>query len=175
MGEFFKGWRRTTGCVTLVMACVAMSGWIRSSIHTDCLERIHCHSRYAVASRFGFVSLLYQKWPDDSATPWGATRFRIWSVADSPQPDKDGVLQPYDPAYGAKVLNWRWRWVGFYGSSGSSDTTGKAGSQLLQFEYRMVHYWSITIPLTLLSAYLLLVKPRVGKAPVAQQDRATIV
>ena len=30
MGEFFSGWRRKIGVVTLVTACVLMAGWIRS-------------------------------------------------------------------------------------------------------------------------------------------------
>src|SRR4051794_19488286 len=30
MRDFFKGWRRKLGCVTLVMACVFMAGWVRS-------------------------------------------------------------------------------------------------------------------------------------------------
>ena len=30
MKDFFRGWRRKAGCVTLVMACVFMAGWIRT-------------------------------------------------------------------------------------------------------------------------------------------------
>lgn len=30
MREFFRGWRRKVGCVTLVMACVLTTGWVRS-------------------------------------------------------------------------------------------------------------------------------------------------
>ena len=29
MGEFFHGWRRKTGCVTLLMALLAMGAWVR--------------------------------------------------------------------------------------------------------------------------------------------------
>ena len=35
MGEFFNGWRRKTGCVTLVMACLLTDGWILSASRTD--------------------------------------------------------------------------------------------------------------------------------------------
>ncbi|HEY4261295.1 MAG TPA: hypothetical protein VGM98_14105 [Schlesneria sp.] len=28
MREFFRGWRRRTGCVVLLLACVAMVGWM---------------------------------------------------------------------------------------------------------------------------------------------------
>ena len=30
MRDFFKGWRRKVGCITLVMACLLISGWLRS-------------------------------------------------------------------------------------------------------------------------------------------------
>ena len=35
MGDFFKGWRRKTGIVALVMACVFMTGWVRTYSVTD--------------------------------------------------------------------------------------------------------------------------------------------
>ena len=35
MGEFFKGWRRKVGVLTLVMACMFMAVWIRSSLVID--------------------------------------------------------------------------------------------------------------------------------------------
>lgn len=40
MGDFFKGRRRKTGLVTLVMACVLMVAWLRSHVlpHPDRVE-----------------------------------------------------------------------------------------------------------------------------------------
>ena len=37
MGEFFKGWRRKAGLVTLAMACLLMVGWMRSLVKCDAL------------------------------------------------------------------------------------------------------------------------------------------
>jgi len=37
MREFFHGWRRKIGVVTLVMACVLMVGWVRSPETCDLL------------------------------------------------------------------------------------------------------------------------------------------
>jgi hypothetical protein len=34
-GEFFKCWRRKTGCVTLVMSCMMAAGWARSQVAVD--------------------------------------------------------------------------------------------------------------------------------------------
>jgi len=30
MRDFFRGWKRKAGCVTLVTACLLMAGWVRS-------------------------------------------------------------------------------------------------------------------------------------------------
>ena len=35
MGEFFRGWKRKTGMLTLVLACVFMAGWVRSSFFIE--------------------------------------------------------------------------------------------------------------------------------------------
>ena len=35
MVAYFKGWRRKVGCVTLVLACVIVAGWVRSYKATD--------------------------------------------------------------------------------------------------------------------------------------------
>jgi hypothetical protein len=35
MKEFFRGWRRKVGVVTLVMACLLMCGWVRSRGQVD--------------------------------------------------------------------------------------------------------------------------------------------
>jgi len=33
MGDFFRGWRRKSGIVTLVLACVFFVGWMRCLLH----------------------------------------------------------------------------------------------------------------------------------------------
>ena len=35
MGDFFRGWRRRIGVVTLAVALVFMGGWVRSSVFHD--------------------------------------------------------------------------------------------------------------------------------------------
>jgi len=39
MGEFFHGWRRRIGLVTLMVACVFTAGWVRS---LGACDQIHC-------------------------------------------------------------------------------------------------------------------------------------
>ncbi len=38
MREFFHGWRRKAGCVTLVMACVIMGVWVRGQLAWESME-----------------------------------------------------------------------------------------------------------------------------------------
>ena len=35
MRDFYRGWRRKVGIVTLVMACVFMGVWVRSLVYLD--------------------------------------------------------------------------------------------------------------------------------------------
>ncbi len=38
MKEFFRGWRRKAGCITLMMACLFVTGWVRSFTIQDRVE-----------------------------------------------------------------------------------------------------------------------------------------
>ena len=40
MDEFFRGWRRKIGLVSLMMALSFMGGWIRSFRHADIVQCI---------------------------------------------------------------------------------------------------------------------------------------
>lgn len=57
MREFFKGWRRTLGTVTLVLACVLLVGWVHSqSIRDEFLITDYgCGSRYFLRSHRGEI------------------------------------------------------------------------------------------------------------------------
>jgi hypothetical protein len=101
MREFFRGWKRKAGCVTLLLACVFAAGWVRSQNSIDSF----------VISDFEFVSLN------------GRIDF--------------GVL-------------WRRVSIGI-------------GEFPEYHAYKCVYYWSLVLPLTLLSAYLLVSKQRPPK------------
>ena len=118
MGDYFKPLRRKIGVLKLVMACVAMAGWVRSNSTRD--------------------QIIVQD-----------AGFGIWSVL--------GGIQ------------WNWKYT--YEVPGdavewSSVPIAQAQMKYLTPEYGWptVWYWQIVIPLTLLSAYLLLSKPRASKA-----------
>ena len=97
MGDFFKGWRRKAGVVTLAMAMLLTDAWIRSISTRDSV---------------------------------GFRLFGKWNVAASEE----------------QSLQW-----------------GAEVPSTILWNVWTVPYWSIVLPLTLLSAWLILAKPRNAK------------
>lgn len=118
--EFFDGWRRKTGCVTLMMALLLMALWVRSDLLVD-----HVFVRGNVfSSNGGCLVWDWQSWglPEANITAW--------------QTDK---ASPFDE-------DW------YVGRNG------------VRFPY-----WAVVVPLTILSADLILRKPATAK-PTAPTD-----
>ncbi len=128
MHTFFHGWRRKTGVVSLVMACVFTVGWMRSRVALDSVAFAVGGRQYQICSWRGRIHWMgaaphkqmgaLNQWHSEAVTP---------SVPD----DSDSIRAVF---MSAEIMEhfqaWQWR------------------------------YWSLTIPLTLLSAYLILWKPR---------------
>ena len=98
MGEFFRGWRRKAGLVTLAMACLLATGWMRSYVA-----------------------------PSPPFSSWFESR--------------DGVL-------------FLWNDILIEGVAWS----GPRGALVF------ISYWSLVLPLTLLSVWLILSKPWPAKS-----------
>ena len=126
MREFFKGWRRKVGCVTLVVACVVAIAWGRSVRVRDTVE-------------FGFNGSSHYVFISDGRIEWSR-----WWYRDGRQPNK--------------TLTWisgpefipPWMLI--------PERVPPASTWAIP-------YWSLVIPLTLLSAYLLLWKTRKRTEP----------
>ena len=104
MREFFRGWRRKIGVVTLVMACVFMMGWVRSAFVDNKI---------------------------DIPTP-DRNLLRVVSTAGELQFKK---MEAFEVGVGNEVC--------YYDLGGP-----------------ILPYWSIVAPLTLISFWLMLFKPR---------------
>jgi len=152
MSDFFHGWRRKAGCVTLVISSVAMAAWIRSRAIEDAFEFSLSRRPQVIVSSHGKIEWL---WFDDYA---------ISSFSPAPAipafPLSSRTLSPISNFYfDDPESRWQLEWYGFY----SSDSS-------LVLRRFCVPYQFVTIPLTLLSAYLLLwpgKRPeRKSKAPV---------
>jgi len=148
MGEFFKGWRRKIGCVTLVLACAILGMWLRSFTTTGDHVTVWNHSLY---SHNGSVSW-YVNYHDDS--PRG-----IQDVIEF----HAGSNKLFDPR--RRILE-KARWA-FCGLVYSDQVV--AGNGIRQY---WITYWCFISPLTLLSAYLLLSHPRVAKPDSADENRS---
>jgi len=154
MREFFGGWRRKLGVVTLAMACLFAAGWVRS-IWTE--DRIHIPMKDDDTIVFGsaYGSLIVESWPDQVRffhIDKSKARYPKW------QHQSLGIIA--SEQFEWRTPEWRWRWNGFgYGHFPLMQTKDAAS-------FLLVPYWSIVIPLTLVSAYLLLSKPRTS-APKA--------
>ncbi|MDB5346741.1 MAG: hypothetical protein JWP89_5118 [Schlesneria sp.] len=156
MWSFFYGWRRKAGGVTLVMACVFAAAWVGSLTEMQALFRLNENDTHLVASVDGNIS-------------WE----RIWPI---PTPrrsrwvhKRNRIVGPNDPDSDCDV-HWNITGFGFDFRAFSKLETGAGVPPYTQeFALWQIPYWSITIPLTLLSAYLILWKPlgRESSAPPA--------
>ena len=159
MGEFFKGWRRKAGLVTLAMALVLTGAWIRTYAIKDVITipltpSIH----YVISSRAGvmwrsdfysfssdgeFQENLNQKGIGLEWQSADASKFPLWLTTD---------IEPFS-------LHWFLSGGGFFIGADSWWTE----DQILIKRW-LISYSLLVLPLTLLSAWLILVKPRKAKA-----------
>lgn len=139
MGQYFRGWRRKVGVVTLLFAVLFMAGWIRSKVTSDMLTfqffenfdcPIHCfESSYGC---FAYDQIVGSSYPakvswescpiEDRRDPWAPTQNRTW----------------------------QWN-CGLFELGQTAD--------LYLHRYVHIPYWVIVTPLTLISIWLLISRP----------------
>ncbi len=119
MREFFGGWRRKVGCVTLVMAVLFTASWVRSYFSHDGVAFPMFARKHTVHARKAEIRVL-------SHDPLGRAGAYAWSDAIAPDVELDFGTLP--DSYRAT--------------------------------HRTYAHWALVLPLTLLSAYLILWKPR---------------
>ena len=143
MREFFRGWRRKAGCVALVMALAVASAWARSYGTLDGIQVPDWHRQYGIVSMNGGIQAAMCV-PVPIANRLVASEWITGPVTDAQRADYWSTLD----------VEWRQKWCGFDFGAATDVPTG------VRFSFAVIPYWSTTIPLTLLSAYLLLWKPR---------------
>ena len=159
--RFIKGlgWKRRMGVVTLPLALLLIVAWMRSFVVRD---KIFIHSRFPVlyvASKDGQLS-----WERHSPLILEAPSDSVSAKA-----LKDGPHNDWEPW----EIHWNWRreCCGFlFGSGILSLSLDKFPPEERRWRIEpppkrlvdvwMIPYWSIVIPLTLLSVRLLFSKPR---------------
>jgi len=158
MKEFFNGWRRKLGCVTLVMAFVFVGGWLRS---LRIFDRINCplgrECAIAVTSWEGvFASRI--GWDNDD--PWDVFDWRVrdqdyYGYTDPN--DENGCYRLTQPIPDGSGCFVSWYLLGENSGIGVTPLDQRSYRRML---FMIVPYSFIVVPLTLLSAFLLLSKPR---------------
>jgi hypothetical protein len=145
MREFFRGWRRKVGCVTLVLAVAVTGMWARSFVVADQLRVSAC----SVASIRGTVAAVRSTPPLASPQPTYST-FLVSEIMNF-KPDENGN---YPDWWGGVKVDQRWDLAGFHFGRRRIDQDQQSTIQL------GFPHWSLVLLLTLLSAYLILWKPR---------------
>ena len=143
MREFFHGWRRKVGCVTLVMACAFMAGWVGSVQNYYVIE---CYPGESTMIRLNSwdgnlscVHFIFSR----------AEKFTIWPPFNA----STEVVESFGNEYSFDNQFTKTRWVWRIGHTGIAASFDKESDSITA---AVTPYWSITIPLTLLSAYLIL-------------------
>ena len=145
MREFFKGWKRKIGCLTLVMACVATAGWVRSQHFSDFIKyRIGPQHWLCISSNNDSFALSLLK----ENQPGQFTFFRIF---DSSPVQVDRSDEEY--------LVFKFCGFKFGVDDGMAPSAGVRISNPPTSYFCHAPYWSIVLPLTAFSAFLLLSKP----------------
>lgn len=138
MGDLFKGWRKKTGVMTLVVACAVMAAWVRTTVsgeqisvqRTNELEcPIHCFR--SADGCFGYIRISGCQFPD---------RFTWYSFP---------VGQPFDEH---QTADWQFN-CGLF-QIGQRKPAGE-----IEKSYCFIPYWSLAGPMIMLSLWLLLDKP----------------
>lgn len=138
MRDLFKPWRRKIGAATLVMACVFAAGWVRSLSTLDFIRLPRGNCAVISGSQRFYVffgsSVMYHMQRADTGNDMVVKLF--------PSPHEIIYLYDVDSLPAPDQL-------GVYRSADATQPLS-----------RMIPYWSLVIPLTLLSACLLLSKRR---------------
>lgn len=155
MGEFLRGWRRKIGVVTLLLACMFLAGWLRSALAEDSLSiRLDkwTEQRF-VSSAFGVCWLKVHTAGFKMETLTGEKSWIRFKSIQSPPPKQR--FRPYYVGVDYKICQVFDKSGFIFGRTFLDEVFFDVEDTFWVFPY-----WSIVLPLTALSAFLLLSKPR---------------
>ena len=150
MREFFRGWQRKTGLALLAMALLLTVAWFRSVgirdrvvFDTYGIHHIVCSSEGKL-DWFRYVDpnmgKVIPQWSSDNLAP---------------EDQQKTFMLDGDVIRFTNETNWRILGVGY--------RAGEEFEDRRCFRQWAVQYWLFILPLTLLSAWLILAKPRPAK------------
>ncbi|MFO1044715.1 MAG: hypothetical protein U0941_23325 [Planctomycetaceae bacterium] len=139
MGDFFHGWRQKAGCVALTMELVVFAAWMRSYNSPDSIGE---KQTPWLISHDGIIVLASQSGPYNYPLIWDWYGFYTT-----------------DPAIFAQGYRreFEWKCVSRRGSVGLELGCHEFSGYAV--DWLRVPYWTILLPISLLSANLILGKP----------------
>ena len=148
MGDFFSGWRWKIGCLTLLMASVFMAGWVTSLANFNQVRfPLSTHQYLNLVSLEQSFRIVWECDKVESST-WSDAGFFSMSIqdCDNLEPDWRAHVGPDDFCLNMPFrLRRKVDWV---------------QPQTYSVRTMSLPYSTVVIPLTLLSALLLLSRPR---------------
>ena len=155
MREFFRGWKRKAGIVTLALTCLITVGWMRSVVVADFLfyplnkttllevtsnsQSLCCKIKPNARFNLSWDILAWENLPAVPDAPWEAG------------------------------FHWVWRQYGF-GVADRMDWIDDIPPSFERLTIVVLPYWSLVLPLTMLSAYFLLSQPRKSVSVTSDSD-----
>jgi len=154
MPTYFKPLRRKIGVITLVVACAFMAGWARSQGYDDEVDFwTGPHQTHSLnSSPTGICWMKRSDLPPSvpmTTGRCGLVAFQSWTLG-----GKDDGCNPFRWS----TPRWEFASMGFHFAESTINPPDSG-----RLAVWIIPYWSIVIPLTVLSAWLLLNKPREGK------------
>ena len=163
MPTYFKPLRRKIGVVTLMVACVFAGEWVRSPWDVDLISYLSdsrtFHVVYSCPLGIGYTRLCEL----EGTSLFAANRFGLLPVSVESIPATQGNLAciPFQLTSTPGEINWNtnhWesQWYGFRMQTFWQSTIPTPPTSVQRFQVWIIPHWSIVVPMTLLSAYLLL-------------------
>lgn len=149
---YFQPFRRKLGVLTLIMASLFAVGWVRSRLIVDFVWYPSPTSGYSIESLHGMIRLI-KGTPVASRAPIQFGSENLWAPPHL-KLDDNGKPLPFNPYEKLDIIRQS-NWLLFGVCSGRIKN-----SSIAQIEMCIIPYWSIVIPLTLISALLLVTNPR---------------
>ncbi len=160
MGEFFRGWRRKAGLVTLALAMLGQMVWSRSHVIADTLT-LDEFQNCSIQTGGGHVV-----WSRRSIRYDGDPGFICGTMMMS---GRSWDSEPYQAAAFKLAADFqypvRYRLIGAeFSTARREDRFDESLAMIVTITFWKLSLLWFVLPLTLLSAWLILIKPRPAKA-----------
>jgi hypothetical protein len=172
MREFFRGWKRKIGVLTLLLTCALTVEWVRSFTFCDGAAVTFIKHRYSVRSYRNQI-LWDSQHVNDGRLYHPFFRYFSVVIAKLSQPHQDPLVELPNREWSLVVGDF-YLAKGAYRAGHPSLFVPKPGPPVpVSTIIAQTPYWSIVVPLILLSAWLILSKPKPEMPTEAQRATGT--